>query len=410
LNILFIANDVVLCNRTGDAIHVREISLQLAELGNKIFIVARDLEGVPGHVWKDYQKTLEELKKHKNITLSIMRSRATLSYTFNRDFQVLKHSLKILDNNKIELIYSRSFNAYIEVLLSKLYQLPLVLEINGMTIDERASSKRSNNAFMVNFEKKIAAGCFHHASKIITVTEDIKNQVKSNYGVNGKKLTVINNGVNEKLFKSEPGKSELLRKRLKIGYGKKIVCFVSSFHPWHGLEGLVEASKIVIKKNPDTIFLMVGEGPLYKSIKDLVKKSGLSRNYLFTGKVPYEQVPVYISLSNFCIAPYSGKYRMYNEYSPLKLYSYLSCARPVITTDVGGVADLIRKSGAGIVVNADNPEHMAAGILGLLGNTKDQEIMGKKGRSYILKHSTWKQTASRVFKVYKKVLNDRQFN
>jgi glycosyltransferase involved in cell wall biosynthesis len=153
---------------------------------------------------------------------------------------------------------------------------------------------------------------------------------------------------------------------------------------------------------------MVGDGPLYKKIFGLVRSSGLSRNYIFTGRIPYERVPAYISLSNFCVAPYSSKYETYSEYSPLKLYSYLSCAKPVVSTDIGGVSDLIRTSGAGAIVKADDPASMAGGILKLLEDTRSQTVMGKKARNYILKNCTWRQTAKKVLAECRRARDVRQ--
>jgi glycosyltransferase involved in cell wall biosynthesis len=406
LNILFIANDVTLCNNTGDAVHVRELVLNLAKLGNKIIVVGRDLEGVTGSEYEELQKPLEDLYANENIQVVLMKSRLKLAYLWNRDIVTVRSLLKLLKGTKIDLVYSRSFTGHTEALIKNLSQAPLVLEINGMAIEERAALLGKKTYLSYGLMKSLARVFFQSATKIVSVTEDIKSQLVKNYDVDESRIVVVPNGVNEQLFKPSSEAGRQIRTRLNLDKKAEVICFVGNFEPWHGIEGLVEAAEFVVKARPKVKFLLVGEGGLRPKIENNIRDRGLKNNFIFTGRVPYEDVPRYINSSDICVAPYSLKEGELREYSPLKLYSYLGCGKPLVGTEVGGVSDVIQASKAGVIVRADDPGKLANGIEKLLDEPSSLKKMGMKGRKYIIENCTWKQTAEKVNDICKNAVSN----
>ncbi|UCH89385.1 MAG: glycosyltransferase family 4 protein [Thermoplasmata archaeon] len=408
MNILFIAKNVTLCSRSGDAIHVRELAEQLAKLGHKIFLVGRDLEYATRYIYDDYRKSLDNLHSNKNIEIILMRSKAKLAFSINRDYQALKQSIRILRTNKIDLIYSRSFNAYLEGFLMNLFQVPLVLEINGLELDEREALLGKRNYYRKEISKTSSIQFFQYPSKIITITDKLKRSLIDDFDVNPKKLYIVPNGVNEMLFRPDPSQNEALRQQLDIPKDSPVICFVGAFDPWHGLEGLVSSAKVVVEQEPTVKYLMVGDGYLKDEIERTVRNYGLETNFKFTGRVPYIEVPKLINISNICVVPYPKKNAFLVDWAPLKLYEYMSCGKSVIATDVGNVARVVRKSGSGVLVKPDDPEDLARGTLELIKDVPRQKKLGARGRNYVISNCTWKQTAEKVSKLIESVNESNQ--
>lgn len=401
MNILFIANNVTVSGRTGDSIHVREITEQLAKLGNRVFVIGRDLQGVSAEMYKEYQEPITKLNENDRIRIVQMHSAVKLSFPFNRDYQTIKKAIKIFKKNKIDLIYSRSFNAYLEGFLSSLFQVPLVLEINGLQFEEGAKLRGKSNNVIHGIQKIIARYSFNYPEKIIAITPKIRLQLNEEFNVDLSKITIVPNGVNENQFKPYTRKNAKLIKQYKVPTSAKIVLFVGAFDPWHGLENVPEAAKTVVESYPGVKFVMVGDGKMRPGIEKRVKKSGLSRHFIFTGSVPYKLVPLFINLSNICITPFPKENTHLKDSSPLKLFEYLACGRPVVATDVGGVAEIIKSSGGGLLVRPDDPDALSSGILELLKDEARQKEMGTRGRNYVLKNNTWKISARKVQEIFR---------
>jgi len=73
-------------------------------------------------------------------------------------------------------------------------------------------------------------------------------------------------------------------------------------------------------------------------------------------------VPEYINASNVCVVP---KIPLKSGHSPLKLYEYMACGKPVVASRISGF-EILEQNNAGILVEPENPEKLAKAILKLL--------------------------------------------
>jgi len=277
------------------------------------------------------------------------------------------------------------------VLFSKLYNIPLVMEVNGIMVDE-ASLKNSPKlyTYMLKFCEKIY---YSRAYKIIAVTEGLKEEITKLYNIPEEKVTVIGNGVNTEVFKPLLDSFDLKK---KYGLtGKKIVTFVGVLEPWQGLEYLVESAKKVLENKPDVVFLIIGNGPLKKILIKKARDMKIEENFVFTGSVPYEEVPIYINMSDMCVAPFILKRNDKIGISPLKIYEYMACGKAIVCSKIKNL-HFLDEIKAGILVEPENPHQISEAILKLLDNEKLRNEMGKRGREETVNNYSWDSIAKRV--------------
>ena len=129
---------------------------------------------------------------------------------------------------------------------------------------------------------------------------------------------------------------------------------------------------------------------------DLADSHGILEHILFTGVVPYEDVPLYISASDICVAPFISRRNERIGLSPLKIYEYLACGRPVVASKINGITGLLARSGGGITVMPENPHELAEAILYLLQDDSLRRKMGSNGCTYVMTNHTWAKVASNV--------------
>ena len=123
---------------------------------------------------------------------------------------------------------------------------------------------------------------------------------------------------------------------LNLSPTSPIVCFTGSLFPYQGVDLLIRAAPAILARDPAILFLIVGDGPRLRESMDLVKESEVAGSFHFTGRVPYQKVPLYINAADLCVAP---KKPILSGYSPLKLYEYMACGKPVIADENGGFRD-----------------------------------------------------------------------
>lgn len=289
--------------------------------------------------------------------------------------------------------------SYSPVLISKIFKIPLIFEVNGLLEEEiRMINNSKLEILLTKLSEKVN---LKRATRIIAVTPGIKQDVEESFGL--KNIVVISNGVNTELFR--PLNPEDVKNSLGLDHETRYICFVGSFAPWQGLDCLILAASTILQEHANVKFLFVGDGALKDELVELAKKQDVYGKCLFTGAIAYEEVPLYINVSEVCIA---YKKRLKSGYSPLKLYEYMSCGKPVIASRVDGF-EILEKINAGILAEPENSRELASAILKLLNNEGLQKEMGYNGNRYVLENHSWKIIAEQIFNLCTEIAADDNF-
>jgi glycosyltransferase involved in cell wall biosynthesis len=233
---------------------------------------------------------------------------------------------------------------------------------------------------------------------IIFVTDQLKNHYIQRYRIPEEKATVIRNGVDMEIF--WPRDKEQSRRQLGILEGPPLLGFVGLLTPWQGVDDAIWAIKILGDRGLPCRLLVVGQGPEEARLRALVRELRVSDRVIFTGAVDLEVVPLYISACDICLIP---KRNLTSGVSPLKLYEYMACARPILATDVPGL-EIVSKIGAGMNAKAGSPRSLADGIEDLIRRKHEWEEMGMRGRLYAEHNASWHIVAERTLTFFKQRL------
>jgi glycosyltransferase involved in cell wall biosynthesis len=280
-----------------------------------------------------------------------------------------------LCKDKPDIIYVRIMWSFIPMILGKLLSIPVMLEINDSPHQAYASISNPFKRTIVYLIDKIT---FHLSDHILPVTRQIAENMQSLEGIPWGKLTVLPSGTNIDLFHP-------MDKRqccLKLGFDESLtfIGFIGTFFRHQGIDTLIDAAPSIIQKYPHVRFLVLGDGPMMTAWSQNIEDHALAAFFLFPGNVPYEEVPLYCGVMDLCVAPFRKEAV---ERSPVKIFDYLACGKPVVATDVGETSGFFAESGAVIIVPPENPAALAQGLYHLLDNKTLREEMGKSGRTFI---------------------------
>jgi glycosyltransferase involved in cell wall biosynthesis len=227
---------------------------------------------------------------------------------------------------------------------------------------------------------------YKRAIKIVAVTQGIKEGLMKLYNVPEEKIVVMGNGANIDLFR--PIDQEEAQKELQMDKDVSYVCFVGNIAPWQGIGYLIQAAPSILLQCPDTRFLIVGNGSMKRECMKQAEKLGIQDKFIFTGSVPYERVPIYINASDICVAPFIRKRNMKIGLSPLKVFEYLACEKPIVSSDILNL-EFIEEQNLGILVKPEDPQDLAKAVIKLLKDDMLRKEMGKRGRKYVVKNHSW---------------------
>ncbi len=381
---------------SGLETHPRELVENIAKLGHTVHLIVPETR--LGHCSNNVKPHFVKMVGH--IHPSILRAplQAIISALY---------CLRLSRTGQIDLVYIRSLHfALALILLGKLHNRKIVLEINGLFADELAMRRKILGRFARRAAEFLEVFAAKKAVAIRAVTPKIKDDLVRR-GVDEGRIRVIGNGVNIEMFKPIDEKDTLLglKERWGIKVDEQVVIYVGYFYPWQGVEYLIQAAPLIVERIPDTRFLIVGDGLMKQEYVTLAKKLNILDKFIFTGAVPYEEVPLFINASDVCVSPEGKDFRNVRVGgSSLKLYEYMACAKPVVVGNLEGNKENVVDSESGVVVEPANTAEMANAVIKLLRDEQLRKQMGERGRKATIENYSWRKVAEQVTEICQGVI------
>ena len=220
-------------------------------------------------------------------------------------------------------------------------------------------------------------------SEKVTVTTET---LIDTYGIPMEKSMVLPNGVDTTLFKDYGDD-----KKGELGLDGFIIGYVGVLREWVDLEPVFMALKGL---DEDVKFLVVGREGRFKENIELASRCGVSDRVIFTGMVPYSEVPKYISAMDVCLIPFKVNAVSKNAL-PLKLFEYMACGKPVISTELPGVKRVADKR----VLYASTVEEYREKISLLYRDEDLRQKIGRDGEKLVKKNYNWENIVNRMEKL-----------
>jgi len=216
-------------------------------------------------------------------------------------------------------------------------------------------------------------------------------------GVLESRITVVRNGIElQNLSIIEPA-------RTLLPEGKTIIGYIGVMGFQDGVDYLLRALGHLIHdlKRTDFFCLLVGGGDAFPYLKSLAEQLGISGQILFTGMVPYLDVPRYLSAADICVAPEPSA--PYNDRSTaVKLMEYMSLAKPIIAFDL--TEHRFTAQGAARYVKPNDELKFAQAIVELMDDPAERDRMGLLGRQRMETELAWQYSIPKLLEVYRNVL------
>jgi len=206
--------------------------------------------------------------------------------------------------------------------------------------------------------------CARLTTRIIVISAEIQRQIVETYCVCSlQKTVVVPIGFDLQQFAATVRGGGGFRAANAIPEGAPLVGIVGRMVPIKNHALFLDAAQAVHAIRPDVRFVLIGAGELRADIEAQVDRLGLRAVTTFVGWVT-ETAPVYAALN--CLVLSSR-----NEGVPVSAIEAMAARVPVVSTDVGGVRDLINKPQFGYVVPPDDPSALARAILEALTTPLD---------------------------------------
>lgn len=242
------------------------------------------------------------------------------------------------------------------------------------------------------------------ADGITFVSQDLQNEAQrifdlDDYGV------VIPNFVDERKFYPNPSgqvRNRILNE-LDIPLDAVVFYHVSNFRPVKNVGSLIDAMKKLLHEMPNknVYLLLCGDGPNKNALKQQVKKYNISCRVRFVGFIDPEQIPEYHRAGDVHVLP------SFKEASPLANLEAMHTANPVLTSNVGGIPEVITHGINGYLFNPKNSDEIAFYMAKLAGNPALRQRMGSEARRIVTKKFNREKIVNQYEDYFHQILSEK---
>ncbi|SFF28365.1 Glycosyltransferase involved in cell wall bisynthesis [Paenibacillus catalpae] len=193
-----------------------------------------------------------------------------------------------------------------------------------------------------------------------------------------RKIMFVPNGINLKRFKKNADSYDSLRHELGLE-DEFVWLAVGRLSMVKDYPTLLKSFKQVIQHNSKCQLLIVGDGEDRQALELQSKSLGLDNKIKFLGI--RDDIPRIMNASNAYVM--SSLW----EGMPMVLLEASACELPMVATDVGGNREVVKEGMSGYLARASDSEHLAERMISLMAlSANDREVMGRKGREFVMNH------------------------
>ncbi len=359
----------------GSGIVATQLAIEMAKKGHDIHLISYDTP------------FLLRTFRHPNITLDLVD---ILSYPLFKDigtpYTILAASklVQIAMKTEVELFHIHyavpvGVSAY---LAKDITNIPFAITAHGSDIHTLGIDPAYN---------PVLSHVFNKADGLSTVSNYLKKEIQIKFAYK-RDLEVFYNPIDIKKYK----KIDTQLCDFRIKYDKNFI-HVSNFRPVKNAPFIVEAFADVVKEQPDTGLIMVGEGPERKECEDLAYKLGISENVIFQG-VRVSIAPIY-SCGSALISAST------NESFGLTLAEAMACETPVIAPRVGGIPEVVDHEKNGFVYEFGDMKSLTEYMLRLVDDKELVKKLGTNGRKKVVDKFESSKIADSYLAWYEKILS-----
>lgn len=295
-------------------------------------------------------------------------------------------ALKILRRTNIDIVhhmlpavYNQTFSpiALLGAIKQPFILGPLSAHVYPRPLDEK---------LLLGLTSRLHRKTIQKCDTLIAITDQVK-RLYSGF-LDEDRIWTIPLGVDTEIFKPS---------RNPVQVEGSEILFAGYLYRLKGVECLIRAMNIIRKERKDVKLRIIGNGPDKQSLQELTETLDLKARVIFEDQIPYTMMPEYYQRCSVFCFPTLG------EPFGKVIIEAMACAKPVVSSDIGGSTEIIQNRKNGILVPAGRSDLLAREILGLLEDERLRKSIGASARETVIRKYSWEKIAKDYHKLYSTV-------
>ncbi len=348
-----------------------------ARLGRQLASECRSL-----FVCLDEAGTLGEELRNEGFVVEVLGRREGV------DWRCARALASILQREQVDLVHAHQYTPFFYGLFGRLFHRrpALLFTEHGRHFPDypRLKRKVANRLFL------------ERRDRVVGVGQAVRQALIHNEGIPGHRVSVIYNGIDTDKFGGFLQDREAVRRELDIGTERFVILLVARLDYLKDHGTALRTLKRVVAQRPETMLILVGEGPERAPIQELVDAYQLGPHVRFLG--------LRKDVSRLLKAADLFLLTSISEGIPLTVIEAMAAGLPVVGTRVGGMPEVVLEGQTGLLAPSKNDAGLAEHILRFAESPTLRGRMGHQGQDRARTFFSEGQMHARYLNLYRKML------
>jgi glycosyltransferase involved in cell wall biosynthesis len=292
--------------------------------------------------------------------------------------------------------------ALIGGVLSRLLRRPLVFDFQGSLTSEMVDHRFiAANGFIFKLVHWLEGHIDQLPHHILTSSMNAAHVLTNDFHVTATRVTVLSDCVDADNFvpvidAARATNVDDLRARLHIPRERKIVIYIGLLDEYRGTSVMLDAAKELLTRGVDAHFVIIGF-PNIERYRAYAEQLGIASRTNFVGRIPYEDVPLWLALGDIAIEP-----KMSATESAGKVLNYMAIGLPTVAFDIPVMREYLGEWG--MYAPLGDARAFADRMQLLLDEPARAREIGQALRRRAIEKFSWERAGHAIEQVYAKVL------
>jgi len=291
---------------------------------------------------------------------------------------------RVFSSQKVDLLHTHHMPAFIDSTLgAQIARVPILI-----------NTDHCKQYPIERHWQVLENGASRLADTVVAVSHHTRNELIQYQRMAPEKVQVIYNGIDVKLRRQE--KPADIRREFGLQAADVVFGTTARLEAQKGLDLLIDAAPLVLKRIPKARFLIVGGGSLEHDLRQRAAAVGLAREVIITG---YRTDAVDLMQAFDCFVQTS-----LFEGMPMALLEAMALSKPIVATAVGGVPEVVEDGVCAALLSSRDPQELADALVNVGAAPAVRKRMGDAGRRRYERNFTAAAMVSQYERLYEHFL------
>jgi glycosyltransferase involved in cell wall biosynthesis len=367
LRVLLVAPQPFFAQR-GTPINVRQMAQTLCEAGHEVHLATYSM-GAP--------VSISGLHIHRALAVPGVRD-VPIGFSWRKvvlDGSLALRVWALIAGRRFDVVHAVEESVFFALPAARLRGIPVIYDMDSSLSEQLAYGGHIRNGALLRLVQRMERAALRRAQLAITVCTSLTDAVRA--AVPTVPVAQIEDcPLEEALRAPVPEQVEQLRASHGIG-SRRAVVYTGNLEGYQGIDLLLEAFVHVAHARDDAVLVLVGGTPVqFEKVSQRARALDLGDRVVMPGSRPADEMPEWMALGSVLVSP-----RLHGANTPLKLYSYMWSAVPIVATDLPTHTQVLDATTA--VLRAPAAEAIANGIIEVLADPSRFAPLGAAARARV---------------------------